>query len=350
MPDQYRLPESARNNARRVLRWRAEHGDAVNGMTEVGWRRARQLADNETVGIDTVSAMSAFNRHRGNYESARSRQREEGNPPWTYAGIVAWLGWGGTSGIDWARRITGASDKGAMMERKTLELKQEGEWMIASTPAVDRDRDRVIPTGADVSNYAKNPVLLFGHVYDEPWAVIGKASDLTVTQGDIRFRPELRQPANDNDPMTIIQALWDQGLLRAASIGFAPKEYKDNNHGGRDFTAWELFEISLVPVPANQEALRLAAKAIKGLETVATETTTTATGQQITVNVNLQRDPAPVAANDTVDDSEDGQRDAPTAEAAGDAAPDGDADLTPEEEAALVELLESVADAVASVI
>lgn len=235
------------------------------------------------------------------------------------------------------------------MKRKTLELKQEDGWMIASTPAVDRDRDRVMPTGADISNFQKNPVLLFGHVYDAPWAVIGKASDISVSHGDIRFRPELRQPANDNDPMTIVQALWDQGLLRAASIGFSPKEYKDNEHGGRDFTKWELFEISLVPVPANQEALRLAAKAIKDFEQVASETTTAETGQQITVNVNLQREPAQ-AVNDTADEPDDVQDDVPTAEVAGDATPEGDDELTPEEESALVELLETITDEYLSVL
>lgn len=107
MADTYKLPESARNNARRVLRWREEYGDQVRGMTEVGWRRARQLAENESVGIETVRAMSAFNRHRQNAEVAP----EYKDTPWRDAGYVAWLGWGGTTGIDWARGITGADEK-----------------------------------------------------------------------------------------------------------------------------------------------------------------------------------------------------------------------------------------------
>lgn len=103
----YKVPDAARNNARQVLRWREEHGSAVKGMTETGWRRARQLANNAEVGIDTVRAMSAFNRHRQNYNKARAKNPDE---PWTEAAIVAWLGWGGTSGIEWARRITGAKE------------------------------------------------------------------------------------------------------------------------------------------------------------------------------------------------------------------------------------------------
>jgi phage-related protein (TIGR01555 family) len=104
--DTYAVPEGARGNARRVLRWREEHGDEVRGMTDVGWRRARQLASNARVGYDTVAAMAAFNRHRKNAEVAEEFKGE----PWRDAGHVAWLGWGGTTGIDWARKITGASD------------------------------------------------------------------------------------------------------------------------------------------------------------------------------------------------------------------------------------------------
>ena len=149
------------------------------------------------------------------------------------------------------------------MLHKTFEIKAaEDGRMIASTPDVDRDKDRVIATGARLDNFLKNPVLMYGHNYRDPWALIGKAADLQVDAGGINFQPELREPANDSDPMTVIRALWDQKLLRAASIGFNPTKWMENEVGGRDFVEWELLEISIVPIPANQNALRLAAKAI----------------------------------------------------------------------------------------
>ena len=151
------------------------------------------------------------------------------------------------------------------MLHKTFEIKAaEDGRMIASTPDVDRDKDRVIATGARLDNFLKNPVLMYGHNYRDPWALIGKAADLQVDAGGINFQPELREPANDSDPMTVIRALWDQKLLRAASIGFNPTKWMENEVGGRDFIEWELLEISIVPIPANQNALRLAAKAIDG--------------------------------------------------------------------------------------
>jgi HK97 family phage prohead protease len=145
---------------------------------------------------------------------------------------------------------------------KTIDTQNADGWIIASTPAVDRQNDRVMPLGIDLTNYQKNPVVVFGHDYSSPWAIIGTAVDMSVDMSGLRIKPELRAAANDSDPMNIIKALWDAGLLRAASIGFMPIEAKQNEFGGLDFTKTQLLEVSLVGIPANQEALRLAIKAL----------------------------------------------------------------------------------------
>ena len=91
-------PESAKNNACKVLRWRDEHGDEVQGMTQVGWTRANQLCKGENISEETIARMASFARHRENAEVAA----EFKDTPWKDKGYVAWLGWGGTSGIEWA--------------------------------------------------------------------------------------------------------------------------------------------------------------------------------------------------------------------------------------------------------
>jgi hypothetical protein len=98
--EMYQPPKGAKSNAQRVLDWKEKYGDEVNGMTEVGWRRARQLASGEPVSRDVVSRMAQFNRHRDN---AKIEEEHKGTP-WKDAGYVAWLGWGGDAGVDWARR------------------------------------------------------------------------------------------------------------------------------------------------------------------------------------------------------------------------------------------------------
>jgi len=91
-------PESARNNACKAIRWKEEHGDEVKGMTQVGWIRANQLCKGEKISEETISRMSGFQRHKKNSEVSP----EFKDTPWKDKGYTAWLGWGGTTGIEWA--------------------------------------------------------------------------------------------------------------------------------------------------------------------------------------------------------------------------------------------------------
>ena len=137
-----------------------------------------------------------------------------------------------------------------------------GGRIVISTAGCDRDRDRVMSRGAVLDNYQKNPVVMWGHSYGAPADVIGRTTNIDVQDGGITADFELRPAANDQDPQNIVRLLWDGGWVRTASIGFRPIEMQPNEFGGNDITAWELLEWSLVPIPANQDALRLAAKAL----------------------------------------------------------------------------------------
>lgn len=91
-------PEAAKNNACKAIKWREEHGDEVKGMTRTGWVRARQLCNGEKISEETIARMSGFQRHRKNSEVAP----EYKETPWKDSGYISWLGWGGTTGIEWA--------------------------------------------------------------------------------------------------------------------------------------------------------------------------------------------------------------------------------------------------------
>lgn len=112
----YPVPAGVRENAERVLRWREEHPDEIQGMTEVGWRRARQLATEKTIGLATLRKMAAFERHRQNATAAP----EHAGAPWKDAGHVAWLGWGGDAGIAWARRVVDRENRSDASEPPAL--------------------------------------------------------------------------------------------------------------------------------------------------------------------------------------------------------------------------------------
>ena len=100
-------PESAKNNAKKVLKWREKYGSEVKGMTRVGWVRANQLAKGENISRETIARMSAFQRHKKNAEVSH----ENKSTPWKDNGYVAWLGWGETSGINWASKKLKSIDK-----------------------------------------------------------------------------------------------------------------------------------------------------------------------------------------------------------------------------------------------
>lgn len=93
-------PKAASENAQKMIDWKDKYPDEIRGGTQVGWTRARQLANRESISRDVVSRMAQFNRHRENAEVAP----EYKETPWKDAGYVAWNLWGGTEGVDWAIR------------------------------------------------------------------------------------------------------------------------------------------------------------------------------------------------------------------------------------------------------
>ena len=128
----FKVPAGAKGNAKKVLAWKEKYGSEVKGMTPVGWARARQLATKSEIGLSTVRRMAAFNRHRKNAAVAP----EFKDTPWKDRGYVAWLGWGGTSGIDWAVK-TSAANKDSL-EEDAYRSSPKGKG--AKTPAKPSER------------------------------------------------------------------------------------------------------------------------------------------------------------------------------------------------------------------
>lgn len=139
-----------------------------------------------------------------------------------------------------------------------LDQRKDGGRIRISTPGLDRDSDRVLPMGGRLESYTSNPVVQWGHQYWEPWQTIGRTTSITVSADGLDAEFELREPATDQDPQHIVLKLWNDKFINAASIGFRPLAMQPNDLGGMDFIDWELLEWSLVPIPANQEALRRA--------------------------------------------------------------------------------------------
>jgi len=147
-----------------------------------------------------------------------------------------------------------------------------GEWKAAgedgqrpvliTTDDEDRMGDVIVPAGAILEHYRKNPVILWAHDYTLP--PIGSAQWIKKSEHGIFAKPRWAS----TDFAQQIRLLYDEGHMRAWSIGFIPKAWEDiqskdtDKPGitGRRYTKWELLEFSAVPVPANPHALSLAIK------------------------------------------------------------------------------------------
>jgi HK97 family phage prohead protease len=140
-------------------------------------------------------------------------------------------------------------------EIKGIDEKEQTLTAYVSTGARDRMDEVLVPDGADMKNYKKNPIVLFAHKYDEP--PIGKALWIKNDGDGILAKVKFASTAFAQE----IFSLFKDGIMNAFSVGFVPKEWTDGDgekKPRRTYTKWEMLEFSAVPVPANPEALMLA--------------------------------------------------------------------------------------------
>jgi HK97 family phage prohead protease len=111
----YNPPAGVAVAAKRALKWIAE-GYAGSGFTDVGRRRAVQLASGENVSADVVNRMiSFFARQEESVKGATGfNSGEDGFPS---AGRVAWDAWGGDPGQSWVNGLPSESSVRSITNR-----------------------------------------------------------------------------------------------------------------------------------------------------------------------------------------------------------------------------------------
>lgn len=158
----YAPTQAMKNNAKRGLALREKYGrgglDASQAKTEgvgSGVARARDII-NGNLSLDTVKRMySFFSRHEKSY---KPKEREaDGGPK---AGEIAWLLWGGSAGLSFARSILRQENilKSYTREITAEELNTEDQLLgikLPITKAVDEELKQVtyvamIPDSTDL--------------------------------------------------------------------------------------------------------------------------------------------------------------------------------------------------------
>jgi HK97 family phage major capsid protein/HK97 family phage prohead protease len=141
----------------------------------------------------------------------------------------------------------------SLLTVKSVDHDQRVITGLATTPTPDRDGDIVEPLGVKFRNPLK---LLLHHDIKMP---VGRASFGKATAEGLPFTASFPEIAEEGVLKTRVDEAWHSvkyGLLTGVSIGFRPQPngMTARKSGGWHFTATEVFELSLVTIPANAEA------------------------------------------------------------------------------------------------
>lgn len=136
---------------------------------------------------------------------------------------------------------------------------------IGTSEVKDRDGEIVLLSGWDFSNYKNNPIVLWGH--DGRSLPIGKTTAILKDEVNkcIYFDVEFSE---SYDFAKQVKSLVEEGIVRATSLGFRVTDWDwDDKTDALLLTECELFELSIVTIPANQDALLQEGKSVDDVNT-----------------------------------------------------------------------------------
>jgi HK97 family phage prohead protease len=119
-------------------------------------------------------------------------------------------------------------------------------------------RDRIESLESwDLTRFLKNPLILAVHDDKQIASIIGKASEIQVTDRGLEMRITLL-PLYEEPATEAIERKIRGGSLRGVSVGFTYGTERKELRDGQEvsvFTDNALNEVSVVPIPADQDAL-----------------------------------------------------------------------------------------------
>lgn len=144
---------------------------------------------------------------------------------------------------------------------------------ICSTDSVD-SYEEVVKQNWDLKRFNRNPVALFAH--DRHALPIGQWKGMTAASGALCGTLKVATSAAN----PIAEQIWQsfkEGTLRAVSVGFIPHKVSYEDVDGKERCVLdenELYECSVVPIPANGDAIaKMRARALEERNAVTYEAT-----------------------------------------------------------------------------
>jgi HK97 family phage prohead protease len=121
---------------------------------------------------------------------------------------------------------------------------------VANKAVVDRGNDMIDPKAWDLKNYVKNPVLLYNHDRDK---IIGRAVDIKPQEDGLHVKARISK--SRDSMVSYVRDMIEEGMINAFSVGFSAKDSEKTKDGVNTIKAAELYEVSVVSIPMNQESL-----------------------------------------------------------------------------------------------
>lgn len=134
----------------------------------------------------------------------------------------------------------------------------------ANKAVVDRGGDIIGKEAWNLDNFHKNAMILYNHDRDKP---IGKA--IKVEPRDEGLYIKARISGSSDPEITKIRDLIKEGILNTFSVGFDCKREEKSAEGYNEIKEAELFEVSVVTLPMNQDSTFTVSKKLEDVKTMA---------------------------------------------------------------------------------
>jgi len=143
----------------------------------------------------------------------------------------------------------------------TFDVKQASTGIsiegFANKATVDRGDEMISTDAWELDNFKRNPIILFNHGMDTLGGTpVGRATEIKQTPEGLYLKVKM---SNSNAPgIAMVRGLVEERILKAFSVGFNPKQMDTVQIDGKSIkkiTKAELFEVSIVGVPMNQDSL-----------------------------------------------------------------------------------------------
>lgn len=133
--------------------------------------------------------------------------------------------------------------------------------LVICSGTVNRYGFRLLPEGGRLNSYKKNPVLLYDHGSHgkQQHIPIGRL-EVALQNGVLVGVPEFDM---DDKFAAGIAKKWNKGYLNAGSVGFEPITLTGDpelilpGQTNETVSEWELLEVSITPLPADRDAVKL---------------------------------------------------------------------------------------------